>query len=312
MRSARRRGYGLCVRALGIDIGGTSVKVAVMEGERAVCTLRSAPYVNPDAGVIVERLRGLMHEAGLSDAAVGAVGLCLPGLFDPPTRRLTRAVNVPRLVGVSVDEMLREALGGAPGGLGPTRVVSDAFAAGYDFALLRGLGSGGSEQRGRMLAISLGTGVGATVLDGLTPLRVSGETPGHLGQLDVTLGDGDAAPNGPDGARGTLEAYIGLPALTKRYGPDAASWAARLGVDEEPVRALIRAIRIGHAVYRPQMVALLGGVGLSLSPLAAAIRERVADGLTSVARPGWGLVCAEHAFHAACGAARLAGTAHAE
>ena len=52
-----------------------------------------------------------------------------------------------------------------------------------------------------------GTGVGASVVDGNGQfLHVSGETPGHFGQLDVSLETN--APIGPDGGKGSLEALV--------------------------------------------------------------------------------------------------------
>jgi hypothetical protein len=72
------------------------------------------------------------------------------------------------------------------------------------------------------------------------------------------------------------------------------------------VRALVRAIRIAHAIYRPLHVCLTGGVGIRLKPLVAEIRAAVEKDLTSVARPGWTLTTGESDYHAACGVARYA------
>ncbi|MBV9490447.1 MAG: MFS transporter, partial [Verrucomicrobia bacterium] len=61
--------------------------------------------------------------------------------------------------------------------------------------------------------LALGTGVGAAVLDDGVPLRVDGDSPGHLGQIDVSLDD--RAPIGPDGGAGSLEGYLGVPAIRR-------------------------------------------------------------------------------------------------
>ena len=153
--------------------------------------------------------------------------------------------------------------------------------------------------------ISLGTGVGACVMDEGTPLRVSGTTPGHLGQVDVTLDDADT-PVGPDGGRGGLEAYVGLPAMLARFRCTPDTLQPHLTIDSAPVLALVRAIRIAHAIYRPMHVRLAGGVGVRLGAIAGEIRSRVAAALTGVAREGWTLEAARSEFHAASGAARLA------
>ena len=177
-------------------------------------------------------------------------------------------------------------------------VTSDAHAAAFDLWRL-------DRSPGRWLALSLGTGVGACVLDDGRPLHVSGETPGHLGHMDVSAA-GSRAPIAPDGSVGSLEAYIGLPALRARGGPIREDAIERLTPHDPAIAALVRALRIAHAIYRPQHVRLAGGVGIRLAPLASAIRELVDTGLTTLARTGWTLSCGTNDHHAAIGAACLA------
>jgi hypothetical protein len=69
----------------------------------------------------------------------------------------------------------------------------------------------------------------------------------------------------------------------------------------------VRAIRIAHAIYRPQHVCLTGGIGVRLGGIVAEIRAAVNEKLTRVAREGWTLFTGENDYHAACGVARWAG-----
>jgi hypothetical protein len=78
-------------------------------------------------------------------------------------------------------------------------------------------------------------------------------------------------------------------------------------VHEPPLRALVRALRIAHAIYRPQHVCLTGGVGVRLNPLLNEIKGAVEEDLTRLARPGWTLTTGDDDYHAACGVARWAG-----
>ncbi len=316
--------------ALGIDIGGSGTKCAILRDGRSedrpvevLHTGIAGSYTNSDAEVIVKCIRGFLDSAAQAGAWSGPrepssdpshgekfarIGLCLPGLFDERTRSLTRAVNVPRLVGVCVDDLIAEALDGdarvSSSALPRARVCTDAFAAAYDFVVGRD-----PPLQGRTLAISLGTGVGACVLDGVTPVIVSGGGPGHLGQMDVSSAvDGPDVPVGADGARGTLEAYIGLRALRARYGDslERLPSPSEALLQEPPIRALVRALRLAHAIYRPDTIVLLGGVGALLTPLLGGLHAAVDDGLTTLARPGWRLLAGDDTFHAARGAARLA------
>lgn len=229
-------------------------------------------------------------------AGVGAVGLCAPGVQDAGGTMVVESVNVPGIVGVTFAELVRDAIGSATG----VRAVSDAHAGAYDLWCER-------ELSGRLLAIAIGTGVGACVLDGGEPLRVVGHSSGHLGQIDVSLDEtGDAVPIGRDGGRGSLEAYIGLPAIEKATSRTADDAVYTLTVDSAGVRALVRAIRIAHAIYRPNHIGLLGGVGVRLEGLIPGMVDAVSRDLTRLARPGWTLFTGSSDFHSASGAARLA------
>lgn len=287
---------------LGVDIGGTRVKCAVGEAGGAWSVCASSVYDRPDAGAIARSVAETVERLDRSVHEVGAVGVCLPGVYDPDRRAVVRSVNLPGLEGVPIDRLLPESVRALArfGDEFRCRVVSDARAAAEDWVRTHG-------RTGRVLSLSLGTGVGACVLDDGCPLRVSGDSPGHFGQIDVSIEtEADRRPVGPDGGRGGLEAYIGARALAARLGTNPAEWIGRLRVDSAPLEALARAIRVGHAIYRPDRVVLLGGVGLALRPLLHDLDARVRDGLTGLARPGWRLEVGDDEFHAARGAAQLA------
>ncbi len=285
--------------AIGIDIGGSAVKVAIREGDgwRLGASER---YERPAYERIVGAIRSAVERAG--GAGLGAVegrcvGLCCPGVVGA-TRVVERAVNLPALEGRSLGELVRAALDDAARHV---EVVTDARAAALDIWASERLS-------GRLLAVSIGTGVGACVLDDGEALLVTGQTPGHLGQIDVSAVGGSEAV-GRDGARGTLEAYVGVRAWARDAEECGVSVEERLrsaGVEDTGVRALVRAIRISHAVYRPDHVRLLGGVGVRLGHLGGPLRGAIADGLTSLAREGWTLGFGTDDFHAARGAARAA------
>ncbi len=276
--------------ALGIDIGGTRVKAALLRDGQAIATGHSPPYSRPNADQLRAAIALAAPDPNLPRPDV--VGVCAPGLFDAASGAITYAANLPGIVGVPLAELTRALAPDAP-----PHIVTDAHAAAVDVCHSEHLS-------GRLLALSLGTGVGASVLDDGLPLLVSGRSPGHLGQIDVTLHE--PAPIAPDGTRGSLEAYIGLLALRTRYpGPDA-DLPARIRPGEDSFAALARALRIATAIYRPNHIRLLGGVGIRLSAHIHALHSMVQDGLTPLAHTGWTLATGTSDFHAACGAARLA------
>lgn len=279
---------------LGIDIGGSSVKLAAMRDTQVLWQGQSDPYAQPDTARLISAIR--QAAAGRIDPRQppDAVGLCVPGLLDMQKRTITLAVNVPGLVGIVLDELIARALEAKAAHLA---IVNDALASGVDLVVSKGL-------QGRVLCLALGSGVGISVLDHGKPLLVEGNSPGHIGQIDVSLEN--EPPIGPDGGAGSLEAYIGAPALAKRYGSTEAFYQTA-AVTDVPLRALVRAIRICHAIYRPHYVVLAGGVGIRLRRLIPSLKQAIDAHLTRIARNGWTLDSGEHGFHAALGAARLAG-----
>src|SRR4051812_39079910 len=82
---------------LGIDIGGTSVKLAAMRGTETLWTGQSPFYARPTTEELLAAMRAAARGR---DVRAGVAGLCVPGLLDMSTRTVTLAVNVPGLVGV--------------------------------------------------------------------------------------------------------------------------------------------------------------------------------------------------------------------
>lgn len=280
--------------ALGIDIGGSSVKAALIDGGERV-TARSRSYQRPSrdglAGCVREAV-ALLGEP-IDEAAV--VGLCLPGKQSEAKDRVVRANNLPCLEDWAFAEMLPSVLGWRPARF---RVVSDIAATAAGVVRSDGLG-------GRVAVLAIGTGVGfAMVEDGV--LQPTGGTGlGSLGQLCVGACDGvdrfDAA-----GGRNTLEAFVGLRALRESVGSDDEETLIRAlhaMTERDPfVIALSRALRAVLESERPETVVLAGGMGMALHAQRVMLHAMGSDG----AGAGWTLRLADSLYHAASGAAALA------
>lgn len=286
------------MNAIGFDIGGSSVKAALIRDGAVAATARSFRYDRPEISELTRALSFCVGEfaSSLRDQSVKHVGLCLPGVLSASKSHVQLCVNIPALEGIELAALVQSAL---PESSGPV-VVGDAHAAtvGY-WRENRG--------QGRLLGLAIGTGVGACVLDDGIMCCVTGESSGHIGQIDVGPCDerGDRVCIGPDGGRDSLEAYLGVPALRSRYGPKFAEKLPRQDVSTPPMRALIRAIRVCHAIYSPRRIVLLGGIGIRLTDHAYAIKAAVDTDLTSVADSAWALEIGSSDFHAAIGAAFL-------
>lgn len=286
------------MRALGIDIGGSAIKVCLIDaGQRR--TSQSEPYRDPGRRELAGAIGSAVSGFGLAPGALPPIGLCLPGKRHGSGEFIERSVNLPCLDGWRFDDLLGEALGAQPGRF---TVVTDAHAGAHDWFCAHHPG-------GRTACIAIGTGVGLCVLDDGEPVGIGDRAIGHLGFMDIgRLGERDTV--GGDGAINTLESYVGAGALRARIGPrvgdDPGGLLAGL-VDADPfIIALVRAMRVVHAIYVPDTIVLMGGVGIALRARGEGLHARVSEGLTSLARPDWRLCFGDSLFHAASGAARLA------
>src|SRR5688500_5540022 len=103
--------------SLGIDIGGTSVKLALLEGGRVAWT---GPQQLVDA--LTDAARGRVSGADVA-------GLCVPGRLDAAARTITLSVNVPGLMHVRLDDIIERAFGKV---IGRLEIINDAVAAAFD------------------------------------------------------------------------------------------------------------------------------------------------------------------------------------
>ncbi|MFI7579519.1 polyphosphate--glucose phosphotransferase [Kocuria kalidii] len=149
-------------RCLGVDIGGTSIKFAVVDPVRGttVGPVRRVPTPSPATpSAVVAALRGILErledgpEAG---APLAGVGVGVPAIIDGGVARSAAHLD-DSWIGTDAQELLATGLGRE------VAVLNDADAAGLAevrFGAARGA-------RGTVLVITLGTGIGSALfLDG--------------------------------------------------------------------------------------------------------------------------------------------------
>jgi glucokinase len=182
---------------LGVDVGGTKVAVAAIEG--ATATNRSEhPTVTVSADALLDgvehAVRGVMADVGEPEA----IGVGVPSQIEFATGTVETSVNIP-LTGVP----LREELGRRFGR--PVFVDNDGNCAALAEAHIVG--------ESDLVMLTLGTGVGGgVVIDGMT-FRGAHGLGAELGHIVVNP-DGPPCPgNCPN--RGDLEAYCSGQALER-------------------------------------------------------------------------------------------------
>jgi glucokinase len=189
---------------LGVDVGGTKVAVAAVDGVTATRT-REHPTVTVSTDALLDGVEHVVRDVIADAGQPEAIGVGVPSQIEFATGTVETSVNIP-LTGVP----LREELGRRFGV--PVYVDNDANCAALAEAHIVGAS--------HLVMLTLGTGVGGgVVIDGLT-FRGAHGLGAELGHIAVNP-DGPPCPgNCPN--RGCLESYCSGQAL-ERDGTELAS-----------------------------------------------------------------------------------------
>jgi glucokinase len=265
-------------RHLGLDLGGTNIKWALVEHHGGAWRVLDQDQVETPASrgpeAVVARLAEVGAEAiarAPAGPAVSSVGIGVPGLYDPVAGTTRFLVNVPGAwAGRPVAGPVGEALAL------PAALINDARA--FGLAELRlGAGRGASS----MIGFTLGTGIGGVIAIGGHVHQGHDGTAGELGHQTIE-------PDGPwcgCGNRGCLEAFCRADQIAKVCGTRTVEEAVRQARAGEP-RAADGLVQIGRYLgigianmvvsISPDRVVLGGGVAAAFDLLIGPIRAELA------------------------------------
>jgi glucokinase len=193
---------------VGLDLGGTNVKVGVVDDRGRPMSWHTIPTHTengPEDGA--RRMGEAIHEAirlaGLEPGDVARVGLGSPGTMDIPGGRLVKPANLPGWNYFPIRDRVAHYAGL------PLTFANDASAAAYGEFWV---GSGRDFQS--MILLTLGTGVGCGIIVGGRPLHGEHSHGGEFGHSIIDYHD-DARVCGC-GQRGHFEAYASATAVARR------------------------------------------------------------------------------------------------
>ena len=268
--------------SIGVDMGGTSIKFAVVRGSEIIDRgepMPTADFSGPEAVVceIGRRLRALIerHSGG-----VKAVGMGLPGFVDHVAGTVDSLTNVPGWYDVPIRRILEEETGL------PAAVDNDANCMAYAEWKL---GAGRGMQH--LVCLTLGTGVGSGVVANGQLLRGFLGAAGELGQVSIDY----QGRIGYYGNRGAIEDYIGnrelstaaqmayaaagqpktLDELTPLHLENAAKAGCPVAAAlwDDIARKLATCMLNCHYILNPQAFIIGGGVAKAGELLFAPVRR---------------------------------------
>lgn len=184
---------------IGIDLGGTRIKAAVLYAEGALIHQQMFPTEDGDKAIWKEKIKAtvqtLVDELGLTDFVVG---ISAPGI--PNSQNTAIAFMPGRLAGLQNLEWASFLECRA-------WVLNDAIA-----AMLAETKMGAAKDKKNVVLLTLGTGVGGAILIDGKPYQGYFQKAGHIGHIAVD-GNGEADITGMPGS---LENAIGNCTVEKR------------------------------------------------------------------------------------------------
>ena len=212
-----------------IDIGGTNIKLGIVDENGAIVKRDSVPTSrdgepSPLVDAIVASLRPMIVEASRDGNAVSGIGVSVAGFLDPGHLGMIHNANLVAAPRIPVAPR--------PRGESRSRSAGGRLECRRCRRVPTRLGRGAA----RLLGVTLGTGLGGGVIIDGQLLRFTGECAGDIGHIIVD-------PDGrmcTCGARGCLEAMVNVAALSERGGGRAVRdtiTSARRG-DQVAVKAL--------------------------------------------------------------------------
>ena len=189
---------------IGVDIGGTNVKIALVDFDGKIIYSNTVPTraeMGYEAGVnnIKQAIKELMQETGESNKTIEAIGFGLPGQIDYKEGVVKNLPNIPGWVNIPLARIIEDEFSI------PTRLDNDVRC-----AALGELNFGAGKGCENLICITVGTGIGSGIVLNGKLVRGASNAAGEIGHIKLDLTGG---PLCGCGDYGCFEAYASGPAI---------------------------------------------------------------------------------------------------
>jgi len=183
---------------VGIDLGGTTISIGVVNDEGALRGEITSTNLGEDrspAGIVAcmgDLVRSAVHDVKLTLADINGFGICSPGLVDAAQGKVVSAANLD-LHDIPLTSLLAQQLGVD---LSVVALDNDANA-----ALLGEVWAGAGRGKDNIVMLTLGTGIGGAIMCDGHLLRGNDFGAGELGHVILVP---DGREHGSAGVRGSI------------------------------------------------------------------------------------------------------------
>ncbi len=264
---------------IGIDLGGTKIEAAVLDGGHRVTWRERVPTPSGDYPATLDALQGLVARIEAETGCRGPVGMATPGAVSRRSGRMKNCNST-----CLIDRPLREDLEQRIGR--PVRIANDA-----DCLALSESVDGAAAGHGSVFAVILGTGVGAGITVGGHllggPNAIAGEW-GHNPLPEAVRDPGDTRTC-YCGRANCVETFVSGPGLERSWTLLGGAPLRVPGIDArrrqgDPLaervlaahhRQLAAALAVVINILDPEIVVFAGGLS-NLPGLVAGVRAQLA------------------------------------
>ena len=192
--------------AVGIDLGGTTIKAALVEREEGFVARKRLP-TEAEKGPehIIDQIAALAHEmtSQAPDRMIAGIGVGSPGAINWDRTTVTKPPNFPGWDRIDLRAALRERFQEKDL---PVLVENDANAAGLGSAFY-----GAGQPFSSFIMATLGTGVGGAIIHENRIFRGTTGGAAEIGHMTIDY----EGPYARSGVAGAIEAYLGQEFLTR-------------------------------------------------------------------------------------------------
>lgn len=191
-------------KRIGIDVGGTNVKIALVDDKGKIIYSNSVPtYAKMGyeytVNNIKQAIKDLMKETNTTPSDIEGIGFDFPGQVDCKTGVVKLAPNIPGWVNVPIAQMIEDEFHI------PTRIDNDVRC-----AALGELKFGAGRGCENFICITVGTGIGSGIVINGKVVRGATNAAGELGHIKLQMNGGPICGCGDTGC---LEAFASGPAI---------------------------------------------------------------------------------------------------
>ena len=286
---------------IGIDVGGTNVKIALVSDKGKIIYSNSIP-TRAEMGYeytinsMKDAVRDLLKETKMKPSDIEGMGFGFPGQIDCKNGVVRLAPNIPGWVNIPIANIMEKEFGIS------TRVDNDVRT-----ATLGELNYGAGVGCENLVCITVGTGIGSGLVVNGKLVRGANNAAGEIGHIKLT---NEGGPLCGCGDRGCLEAYASGPsivALAEEYikggkstkyrelaNPDITPYIVAVAAKEgDPVAKQIFRIMgeyIGMGLtsvvnlLNPEKIIIGGGVAEAGDILFNPIKETIAKRAMTIQR----------------------------